>query len=109
MRINEIIVESCCEDCRAIPLDEAGNELPIEEGQTWARVGNKVVRKFRCSGGPRHGRVVSKPGQCFAPPDVKKRMTLKRTKAKQGNRMAKKAKRTKRANAASRRVQQLNK
>jgi hypothetical protein len=81
----------------------------LHEGQTWARSGNKVVRKFRCSGGIRHGRIVSKPQQCFAAPDIKKRIMLKKTKARFGSRLARKAKRTKRINPASKRVQSLNK
>ena len=80
----------------------------IEEGQTWARSGKKVVRKYRCSGGPRKGRIVASVSQCFAAPDVKKRMTLKRTKARLGKRLARKAKKTKRINPASRRVQAMN-
>ena len=80
----------------------------LEEGQTWARSGKKVVRKYRCSSGPRKNRVVSKMAQCFAAPDIKKRQQLKKTKARLGNRLAKKAKRTKRINPASKRVQSLN-
>tara|TARA_R110000851_G_scaffold70389_1_gene156999 strand:+ start:5907 stop:6194 length:288 start_codon:yes stop_codon:yes gene_type:complete len=81
----------------------------ITEKQVWARSGKKVVRKYRCSGGKRHGRIVSSPAACFAAPDIKKRMSLKRTKARLGKRMIRKAKRTKRMNPASRRVQSMNK
>jgi len=81
----------------------------IDEGQTWARSGKKVVRKYRCSSGPRKNRIVSNIGQCFAAPDIKKRMTFKKTKARLGPRMARKAKRTKRVSSASRRVQAMNK
>lgn len=82
---------------------------PIIEKQVWARSGKNVVRKYRCSGGKRHGRIVSSPAACFAAPDIKKRMSLKRTKARLGNRMIRKAKRTKRMNPASRRVASMNK
>ena len=34
--------------------------LDLEEGQTWARSGKKVVRKYRCSSGPRKNRIVAK-------------------------------------------------
>lgn len=81
----------------------------LEETQVWARSGKKVVRKYRCTSGKRKGRVVSKIAQCFAAPDVKKRFQLKKTKARLGKRLAKKARRTKRMNPASRRVQALNK
>ena len=33
----------------------------IVEKQVWARSGKNVVRKYRCSGGKRHGRIVSSP------------------------------------------------
>tara|TARA_Y100000385_G_C12998403_1_gene595995 strand:+ start:447 stop:743 length:297 start_codon:yes stop_codon:yes gene_type:complete len=84
-------------------------EENLEEGQTWARSGKKVVRKFRCSSGPRKGRVVAKMAQCYAAPDVKKRMAFKKIKARLGSRMIRKAKKTKRINPASKRVQSLNK
>ena len=83
-------------------------ETELEEGQTWARSGKKVVRKYRCSSGPRKNRVVAKMAQCFAAPDIKKRMVLKRTKAKLGGRIVRKSKKTKRVNPASKRVQALN-
>ena len=81
----------------------------LNEGQTWARSGKKVVRKYRCSSGPRKNRIVAKMAQCFAAPNIKKRMQLKRIKAKLGARLVRKAKRTKRINPASRRVQAMNK
>ncbi len=74
----------------------------------WARKGNKISRKFRCSSGPRAGRVVNDPSKCSSPINLKKRMTLRKTKAAKGNRMARKAKRTKRLNPMSKRVQRLN-
>ena len=81
----------------------------LTEGMTWAKCGNKVVRKFRCTSGRRKSRVVSSPAQCFAAPDIKKRIKLKMTKARLGARMARKAKKTKRVNPASKRVAALNK
>ena len=81
----------------------------LTEGPTWAKRGNKVVRKFRCTSGRRKSRVVSNPAQCCAAPDSKKRIKLKRTKARVGARMARKAKKTKRVNPASKRVAALNK
>jgi hypothetical protein len=80
----------------------------IDEKQVWARSGKKVVRKYRCTGGNRKGRVVAKVSQCFAAPDIKKRAVLKKTKARMGDRMARKARRTKRVNPASIRVRSMN-
>jgi len=81
----------------------------ITEGMAWAKRGNKVVRKFRCTSGRRKGRIVAKPAQCFAAPDMKKRIKLKMTKMRLGSRMARKAKRSKKVNPASKRVAALNK
>jgi hypothetical protein len=81
----------------------------ITEKMAWAKRGNKVVRKYRCSTGTRAGRIVSNIGQCFAAPDIKKRIKLKLTKARLGSRMTRKAKRTKRVNPASKRVKAMNK
>src|SRR6056300_1496040 len=80
----------------------------LEEKQVWAKSGQKVVRKYRCSAGSRKGRVVKEPAQCFRAPDIKKRIKLKQTKARMGARMSRKAKRTKRVNPTSRRVAALN-
>ena len=74
----------------------------------WRKMGNTIKRAVRCTTGRRKGRVVSNPAQCSKPLDIKKRLTLKRTKAKMGARMARKARRTKRFNPASRRVRSLN-
>ena len=81
----------------------------LNEKMAWAKRGNKVVRKFRCSAGPRAGRTVADIGQCFAPVDVKKRTRLKLTKARLGAKMTRKAKRTKRTSGASIAVRRLNK
>tara|TARA_R110000868_G_scaffold25269_3_gene98606 strand:+ start:48 stop:329 length:282 start_codon:yes stop_codon:yes gene_type:complete len=81
----------------------------IDEGMAWGKSGNKVVRKFRCTSGKRKSRVVSSPAQCFAAPDIKKRIKLKMTKARLGARMARKAKKTKRVNPASKRIAAMNK
>lgn len=81
----------------------------LDEKRVWAKSGKKVVRKYRCSGGRRHGRIVSKIQQCFAAPNMKKRFNLKKTKARLGSRIVRKSQRTKKVNSASRRVQALNK
>lgn len=80
----------------------------FEARMTWARQGNKIVRKYRCTSGPRKGRVVGSADQCSKPIDVKKRITFNKTKATQGARMRRKAGRTRRVNPASRRLKGLN-
>ena len=81
----------------------------LDEKQVWARRGSKVVRKYRCQAGRRAGRIVANMAQCFAAPDLKKRIKLKMTRLRLGARMARKAKKTKRVNPASKRVAALNK
>jgi hypothetical protein len=67
----------------------------------------KVTRKFRCTSGPRKGRIVAKMSTCHAPIDAqkKKRMTVTRSKAPKLT--AKKAMFTKKGSGISRAV--LNK
>jgi len=80
----------------------------LTEKQIWGRTGKKLVRKYRCMGGKRHGRIVSSPEQCFAPINVQQKMRMKITRKKLGARMMRKAKRTKRTNPASRALRHLN-
>lgn len=81
----------------------------LDEKQVWARNGKKIVRKYRCIGGRRDGRIVAKMSQCFAAPDLKKSKRFKITKARLATKIARKSQRTKKVNSASRRVQQMNK
>ena len=90
-------------------LNEAYNTVVSEAKVVFARRGKTVTKKFRCTVGKRKGRVVANPQQCAAPIDLKKRFVLKRTKAAKGSRMAKKAQRTKRTNAASKIAARMNK
>jgi len=78
------------------------------EKQIWGRKGKKLVRKYRCTSGKRKGRIVSSMGQCFAPPNIKARVTMKKTRARLSARMSRKAKRTKRTNPASIALKRLN-
>ncbi len=90
---------------------EIEDEEPLLEGAkiAWGRVGNKIVKKFRCTAGRRQGRLVSHPAQCNKPVDLKKRVKFKQTKLAKGLRMKKKRKRTLSRNPASLRVQRMNK
>lgn len=80
----------------------------LTEKQIWGRKGKSLVRKYRCVGGKRHGRIVSKPQQCFAAPNVKAKIRMRVTRKKLGARMMRKAQRTKRTNPASRALKSLN-
>ena len=80
----------------------------LTEKQIWGRKGKTLVRKYRCMGGTRHGRIVANPQQCFAAPNIQQKMRMRVTRKKLGARMMRKAKRTKRTNPASRAVKFLN-
>ena len=59
-------------------LGELIGEDPILEARrVWARRGNKVVQKFRCTAGWRKGRLVATPASCSKPLDIKKRFSIK--------------------------------
>lgn len=90
-------------------LNESYSTVLAEAKVVFARRGKAITRKFRCTVGKRKGRVVANPQQCSAPLDLKKRFVLKRTKASKGNRMIKKAMRTKKINPASKIAAALNK
>tara|TARA_B100000424_G_C22922652_1_gene490917 strand:- start:229 stop:492 length:264 start_codon:yes stop_codon:yes gene_type:complete len=81
----------------------------LDEKLVWAKAGNRAVRKYRCGSGSRKGRVVAQAAACFSPIDIKKRLSMKRTKAKIGSKMSRKAQKTKRINPISRRIRSLNK
>lgn len=83
-------------------------EVLPEAQMVWARRGGKLKRQYRCTGGHRKGRVVASPSQCFAPIDIKRRQTLKKTKSRYGNRLTRKARRTKRLDPVSRKLRTLN-
>jgi hypothetical protein len=68
-----------------------------------------VSMKWRCSSGPRKGRVVADPAQCAAAPDIARSAQMKRTRARTAIRQARKTRRTKRLNPASKLAARLNK
>ncbi len=74
----------------------------------WAKSGNKVVKKYRCTSGKRQGRIVSHPSQCSKPVDLKKRLKFRQTKLAKGKRIARKTKKTKSRHPASKRVRRMN-
>lgn len=89
--------------------DDEKEELTESAKIAWARVGNKVVRKYRCTSGPRQGRIVTSPADCNKSFDIKRRVKLRQTKLSKGGPMKIKRARTLRRNPASLRVQRMNK
>ena len=56
------------------------SEILEATSRVWGRVGNKQVRKYRCTHGMRKGRVMSSPAACNAPINISKSNRLKQTK-----------------------------
>lgn len=89
MKINDIVAESIV--------------------QVWSRTkAGKMVRKYRCTAGPRKGRIVSSPSVCSQPKRLSSVFSLKKAKARRGATMRVKAARTKRASGVSVRLGNLN-
>lgn len=85
--------------------------IEIVEGKAsmaWTRKGSKNVRKYRCTSGPRKGRVMASPASCNKPINIHKSLALKTTKKKKGQSIKFKSKITQRTNPASRRLKTLN-
>lgn len=82
----------------------------ITEGftSTFAKQGNRSVRKYRCTSGSRKGRVVAKPSTCSAPKNMTASRTLKKTKAAKGGTIKAKIKKTKKTNPGSIRTRRIN-
>lgn len=89
-------------------LDILTEDSVLLEKQIWGRRGARLVRKFRCTSGRRKNRIVATPAQCYAAPNIKARIRMKRTRARLGARMMRRAQITKRRNPASRAVRRLN-
>ncbi len=65
--------------------------------------------QFRCPAGPRKGRIVKKPSDCYAAPNPAKAAKMKATRQKTKVRQARKARRTKMVNPYAKLMKQLNK
>ena len=79
-----------------------------EHKMIWSRTGSKLKLKYRCASGPKAGRIVPDPKACSSAIDVAKRAQMKKTRAITKIRQARKAKKTKRVNPASKILARLN-
>jgi len=70
--------------------------------------GNKIVQKYRCTSGPRKGRVMSSPAACNAPYRAKAAAKLKATKAAKAGTIKTKTRLTKKYNPTSNVVAKVN-
>ena len=84
-------------------------EFITEHEKVWRRSrSGRLKMVWRCTAGPRKGRVVANPAQCGVQLDIGKSAALKRTRARTKVRQARKAKRTKRINPMSKLARMLN-
>lgn len=90
-------------------FDDDDNEPLVEAKLAWRRRGGKTIKAYRCTTGPRKGKLVSDLSQCVAPRDVNKANRLKHTKAKYGTKLARKARKTKKFNPAAKKTARINK
>lgn len=72
------------------------------------RSGNKIVQKYRCTAGPRKGRVMSSPSACNAPYKAKTAAKLKATKMAKAGSIKTKTRLTKKHNPASNIARKIN-
>tara|TARA_R110000822_G_scaffold309160_2_gene438182 strand:- start:128 stop:406 length:279 start_codon:yes stop_codon:yes gene_type:complete len=87
------------------------SEFITEHTLVWARKkgSSAPVMKWRCTSGPRKGRVVPTASKCGDAPDIAAKERMKKTRAKTKIMQARRAKKTKKINPASRLVSRLNK
>lgn len=78
-------------------------------GSTGKHKGQIGVRRFRCSSGPRKGRIVAKASTCHAPLDSQKKIRMTKTRARKPSLTSFKGTLTKRGSGVSRAVSRMNK
>jgi len=73
MKIFDIIYnESELTECEVVYCDKDGNELLDEAAiRQFKKVGDSVVKKFRCLSGPKAGKLVATPNSCGVRKDPK--------------------------------------
>ena len=103
MLLSEILYE-----CEIVYVDEDGNV--IEEGfvRQLKKVGGKVKKQYRCSSGPKKGRIVAEPSACAKRKDPKKKRLGKKIARMKKGIIKTKSKRTKRLQS-SKRITRINK
>ena len=90
-------------------LDESGKFILGRGGAPGGTHKGKVSRKFRCTSGPRRGRIVANISTCHAPIKASAKKTMTVTRARKPKLTAFKSKMTKKGSGVSRAVKALNK
>ena len=83
---------------------------PITEavGRVLGRGAKGTLRKFRCTSGPRKGRVVADPATCTKPIDMAKRIKARQTRQRKAGVASFKRARTLRTSPASKIIKRTN-
>ncbi len=103
----DIVSQDIVEKNRLTTIDEHGDHSAIAEGvsQILRRTAGKGLSKgFRCTTGPRKGRIVAKPSTCFAKRDPQKGAKIKKKRQMKARQAGKKMAITKRSRPSSRRL-----
>jgi hypothetical protein len=87
------------------------HEFVTEHRLVWRRNPRtgQISMRWRCESGPKKGRTMPSAAGCQTAPDVARRETMKRTRARTKVRQARRAKRTKRINPRHKLLSILNK
>ena len=67
MKLNEILYE-----CDCVYVDENDEVLTEAAIRQWKRMGSTIIKKYRCLGGVKAGKLVSDPAKCTTRKDPKK-------------------------------------
>ncbi len=90
-------------------IESSQQENLFEAKVAWAKQGGRLVRKWRCTSGPRQGRIVNAPVDCGKPIDPRRHQRFKVIRKRQAKKAAALSKVTKRHNPVSRVVRHMNK
>lgn len=69
-----------CEDCEIVYVDESDNVITEAAKRAYAKQGGKVVKKYRCTSGPKKGKIVADPKTCATRIDPKKKRIGKKVR-----------------------------
>jgi len=87
MLLDEILYDVVCEE---IFTDEDGNILTEAALRQFKRVGTQIKRQYRCTAGPKKGKIVASPQACATRKDPRKvRHGRKVSRMKKGIRIRK--------------------
>lgn len=101
------IIQEDCIDCEIVYIDENGDVLEEAARRAVKRVGGEVKKKYRCTSGPKKGKIVSDPKTCVTRADPKKKRQGKKVMRQKKGIIQRKSRMTKRT-AKSRLVRKIN-